>query len=471
MTKKLLSTVAIILSLNLTACTTFDLRSDQSPSAARAISDQNAKLEAPASWVFGTETDQEIAADWSSILTDPLLKSYIDIALASNPSLQASAEAVARSEALLRQARSSLVPSLGASLGVNGGGALEGDEFSTGYSAGLDASWEADLWGGIGAGVLASGYDLESTRATFEGARQALIAAVARAYILNIEAELLVSLTEQTLLAQEETLRIVNIRYELGAASRREVVLAQSDTASARDDVVVAQSNQLDTAMGLQVLLGQYPNGDIDVAPEFPSMTTGYLTGTPAEVLRRRPDVIGAELDVLSAFQATRATRADKWPSLSLSGGLDNNSGNLGDLLDPASVAYSLGARLVAALFDGGLNNARIDAASAVQRQTIGSYGQSVLDAYLDIETALKNIKIIGQRDEYVSLSAESASETLRLAEVQYKEGAIDLLDVLTFRQRSFAAERTKIGLQRQAIEARIALYLALGGAGFEVSN
>ncbi len=467
MTKTFFATTMVALSLNLGACATLDI----GPSPVQSLSAETSALDTPASWVFGDQTDGQIAAAWSDLIADPLLESYIETALRNNPSLRASQENVARSEAFLRQARSSLLPTVGYNGGASGGGALEGNSFSDSYTAGVNASWEADIWGDIKAGVLGSTYDLQSSKAAYESARQALIAAVARAYIVIIESEYLIELSEQTLAAQEETLRIVQVRYELGAASRREVVLAESDTASARDGLIVIQSARRDAAMAMQILLGQYPNGDVDISPDFPSIAQSLSSGTPADILRRRPDIIASEMDVLSAFQSTRIARTGNWPGLTLSGGIDTGTGNLGNILDPVSIAYSLGARLAGTIFDGGLNDARIEAATADQRQALANYGQSVLDAYFDVESALENIRTLETREPFVAKSADAARETLALSEIQYKEGAIDLIDVLTFRQRSFQADQTEITLQRQIIDARIALYLALGGAGFDRSN
>lgn len=461
MIKPLASASFLALMLSLNACTSFDL----GPTGEAAISQEAAALDAPASWVFGPKTDGEIAANWSSVLNDPRLDELIDLALKNNISLRSSAENIARSEAFLQQSRSNLVPSLSADFGPQVGGALEGNNFFDSYSGGLSASWEADLWGGIRAGVLASGYDLASTRATFESARQALIAAVARSYSLVIEAEFQLGLSEKTLRSQEETLRIVNVRYDLGAASRREVVLAESDVAGARDNLVVTQNSKTDSIQALQILLGSYPTGELAVAPDFPEFSSPLSTGTPETLLRRRPDILSAEYDVLSAFQERRSTKADTWPRLSISGGVNTGSANIGDLLNPTSIAYSLGARLADTLFDGGFTEARIEIANTNQRQALAVYGQAVLDAYFDVETALNTIETLNERRIFVRQSAESARETLALGEIQYKEGAIDLIDVLTFRQRSFVADRTQITLERQIIEARIALYLALGGA------
>ena len=455
------------LALSLSACSTFDLGSASSD----ALNSEIAALSAPASWVLGSQADGELAQRWADVVSDPLLDEYIERALQNNPSLRASAENVSRSEAIVNQAKSARLPLIGADAATNAGGALEGRSLSDSYSAGLSANWEADLWGGIDAGILGSEYDLEATRAVYENARQALIAAVARAYVAVIEADLLIALSEQTLAAQLETYRIVNVRYELGAASRRELVLAESDVESARDNLVITKANKRTSALSLEALLGEYPNADIAVASNFPDLSPLFETGTPTEMLRRRPDVVASEFAVLTAFQATRGARADGWPSLTLSGGLDTGSGNITDLLDPVSIFYALGAQLADVLFDGGLTDARIAAVSASQRQALSNYGQTALDAYFDVETALNDIRTLSERAPHITRNAETARETLRLSEIQYKEGAVDLLDVLTFRQRSFQADSAEITLRGQIIDARIALYLALGGTANSSSS
>ena len=158
-------------------------------------------------------------------------------------------------------------------------------------------------------------------------------------------------------------------------------------------------------------------------------------------------------------------TKASRWPSLSLSGGISSATTEIGDVLDPAALALSLGLRLADTLFDGGLTDARIEAAEASGQIALANYGSAVLDAYADVEGRLDDVETLRNRSAFVETAAANARETLQLAEIQYKEGAIDLLDVLTFRQRSFQADRTLLSLRRSEIESRITLYLALGGA------
>lgn len=137
MTKILLTTTMMALSLNLGACASLNI----GISPTESLREESNALEAPASWVFGDQTDGQIAAAWSDLISDSVLDSYIETALRNNLSLRASQENVARADALLRQARSSFLPSIGYSTSANGGGALEGDSFSDNYSAGVNASW------------------------------------------------------------------------------------------------------------------------------------------------------------------------------------------------------------------------------------------------------------------------------------------------------------------------------------------
>jgi len=203
----------------------------------------------------------------------------------------------------------------------------------------------------------------------------------------------------------------------------------------------------------------------MNVPDALPGVVDVVLAGQPADLLRRRPDVLSAEAGVRAAFASTDVTRASRWPSLSLSGGVSSATSDLADMIDPATLAVSLGLRLAGALFDGGLTDARIAAAEANGQIALANYGTAVLDAFADVEGRLDDVETLRNRATFVETAAENARETLQLAEIQYKEGAIDLLDVLTFRQRSFQADRTLLSLRRSEIESRITLYLALGGA------
>lgn len=428
-----------------------------------ALAGELTAMTSPDAWVFGSASDAAVADDWASVILDPALLVLIDEALANSPSLRATEESLARSSAFLKQAQSSLYPSLDASISANGASPLEDFEFNESYSGSLSTSWEVDLWGSIDANIAAARFDLVGAEAFYANARQSLISAVAQSYIATIEAKLQRDLTAATLDALLETLRIVQVRRDSGFSSERELVLAKSDVASARDSLEVAEASVRIATRGLELLLGRYPNATLEIPTLFPAIADDVESGLPASLLHRRPDILVAEYDVRAAFADEHVTR--EGPSLVLSGGLSTSAARFEDLFDPAELALSIGARLAENLFDGGFDDARIAAAEATTRQTLANYGNTVLGAYGDVEDRLDALSVADARSVHVLDAAEAAKETLRLAEIQYREGAVDLLDVLTFRQRSFQADRSYISIQRAQLDARLSLFLALGGA------
>lgn len=460
MNKRLLSLYGVmVLASALPACVSLEATKHVD----QLLIDEAARFKAPPSWAFPTDVDDAIAADWSIAFSDPRLSALIDEAFANNPSIIASAESVARAQALLRQSRSEQFPTLSASLSGSGADPLDARSATDGYAGSLQANWEADLWGRISARVLASNFDLAASEQIHRGARQALAANVARAYLGTIETQLQLELAQSTTRALEQILRIVTVRYDGGAASRREVVLAESDLASARDTEAVAKANTRAAARFLQVLLGRYADADFEPPEAFPTFVADVNPGRPADILRRRPDVAAAEFDVRAAFADIDAAYAARWPRLTLSGDLTSLSDTIGGVFDGPSAAFGIGARLADTLFDGGLTRSQIEAAEAAGRQALAFYGQTVLDAFAEVEGRLDDIATLSERRTFIANGASAARETLRLAEIQYDEGAIDLLDVLTFRQRSFQAERALLAIQRQELESRIALLLAVG--------
>ncbi|VAV99258.1 RND efflux system, outer membrane lipoprotein, NodT family, partial [hydrothermal vent metagenome] len=357
---------------------------------------------ASSDWLTDGAVDAAIAKDWSVILQDQTMLALIDEALAYNPSLRSSAERVARSKAILRQSRSSFFPRLDVDASGNARTPLENSGFVDRYSGGLNASWEVDIWGRIRAGIVASQFDLASSKAFYRNAREALIAETARSYVAVIEAKKQRALNQETLSALQGTLRIVDIRHKLGAASRRETVLALSDVASANDSLEVADANVRATSRALEVLLGRYPTASIIVPDIFPDINPAIAAGRPADILRRRPDIRLAENAVQSAFAGVDVQVRTNWPRLTLSSDLSGAGANFGDLFDPASLAFSVGLRLADNLFDGGLTKGRIEVAKSDGRQALAVYGQTVLDAFAEVESQLDAAMVLDRRRNFV---------------------------------------------------------------------
>lgn len=435
-----------------------------SPTSKVMNTQMRTQMPPPQSWSQDAVA-QFFGGHWLDDFADAKLTALVGEALNANRDLQIAAENVARAKALLGQSRAALLPSLDVSASANESGALGGGTASrTALRAGLGASWEADIWGKLSAGKAAASADLLGTDARYQAARLSLATQVARAYFLAIESKLQSELSASTLTAQEETLKIVQARKKAGFSARQDLVLALSDVASARDNLTAAKNAHRNALRALQLLLWRYPDADIALKENLPDHAQPVPAGTPEALLERRPDIQAARADVLSTFAQTARTKADRWPSLNLSGDLNAAGQNLNTLFDGPNLALNLGVRLAAPLFDGGLRKGRIDAAKASQRQSLARYGQSVLNAFFEVEGGLDRWRTFQERGQYLIEAEDAANETLRLAQLRYAAGQSDLLDVLTLRQRAFSASRARISNQRTRLDARLDLYLALGG-------
>lgn len=406
----------------------------------------------------------EVQVGWLESFDDPTLLQLVEEAQAHNKDLQATAANVDRARALAVQAGAALGPSVGLSAGGSRSGDAAGGDRSTALNVGVEMSWEIDLWGRIRAGARAATASVEATEADFRFAQYSLAAGVAKAYFVAIEAGHQQGVSEQTVADLEETLRIVELRYENGMVSSQDVALARSDLASARERLVTVQGSRRDALRGLEILLGRYPKAELEVAKVLPPVPSLPPVGLPSQILERRPDLIAAERRVASAFDAVDQARAARLPSISLTGGIGGASNALSTLLDPANLAWSAGTSLLAPLFDGGARRAQVEVATADQEQALAAYGQAALEAFRDVETSLDSGTVLAQRRKELAVALKEAEEAFRVVELRYKEGATDLLEVLSVQQRVFSAETNLVSLHRQSLTQRVDLHLALGG-------
>lgn len=458
--KLLLKSTALTSFLILSGCSTI-----HPTQIFNSIKQEAAIFNAPANWAGTSGNDQVVRQSWAEIVSDEALLEIVDEALRNNPSQHRAALAIKRSEALVKQARSALLPTLDAQTSPSFSTPLKKASFTDFYGSSLTASWEADIWGRNGSNIASREFDALAAKALYRNARQSLTASVMRSYAIAIEAGRQTVLARETVEDRKATLSVVQKRFEYGTVSKRSLVLAQSDLYLAQDSLQIAQAAEIAAIQGLQVLIGRYPSGKMDVPQNIPQAVTVVSTGQPANILRRRADIVQAEYGVRAAYAIENVTVKGTWPSLSLSSNLSSSVSDILKILDPTDLAFSLGGSLADNLFDGGLSEARIDEATTLRKIALKDYGQSVLNAFADVEGRLNDLNLIDQRYENGVKTVEAAKETLQLAEIQYREGTLDLLDVITFKQRSLQAERTLLTLERQKFESRIALYLALGGS------
>jgi NodT family efflux transporter outer membrane factor (OMF) lipoprotein len=428
----------------------------------------------PADWTIAPMSGDAaaIVADYS-VFQDAALTALVQEALENNRTLRAAQENVAQAQALLKQTRSGLWPSLRAAVGVSAtdrdaNPPIPGSSFSDEtYSFTAQGALNLDLMGDVSTSIRASAAGLRSTEATYELARRQLAAQVARTYFLAIEQKLQLDLDRRTLERAQATYRITQTRFEAGSVARDELVLGESALASAEDAVIATEASTRQAARALEVLLGRFPQNKLDVAGALPDSPVAPPLGLPELTIRARPDVVSAEYDVIQAFGNARVARLSRWPQLDANLGLSLQNAtvnNTTDLFDLDGVAYTIGATLAQTIFDGGLIGGRIDAAEARKRAALQQYGQTVIDAYAGILNALDQFATLESRTRSLQTASDAARETLRLSELRYDEGSQSLLDLINVRDRADAAEAQLIATRRAKLEQWIVLHQALGG-------
>lgn len=415
----------------------------------------------PAEWSSPAQDTGAVDDGWLESFNDPQLDALVDEALSyQNPNMRILAAQVDRAVAQARLAGSALKPtvSLGADLsGTSGDTPVSGDSGAVGVAA----TWEWDVWGRVRAGASAADESLRATVADFEFARQSLVANVAKAWYLATELKLQTQLARDSVEILSRLVELVEKKYEVGQVSMQDVHLARAELSSAEDALRQAVGGQQQAERALELLLGRYPAAAIQTRDELIPVPPPVPVGLPSALIERRPDLIAAERRVAAAFFLTEQARLAKLPRFTLSAGVGGSS-DLGDAIG------DLAAGLYAPLFTGGALQAQLDSATAEQEAAIAAYGNTVLSAFEEVETALVNEGLLQERGGFLQRAQDENLKAYELAKVQYDVGKIDLLSVLQMQSRWLGSRIGVVRIKNERLAQRINLHLALGGS-FEI--
>jgi Outer membrane protein len=225
---------------------------------------------------------------------------------------------------------------------------------------------------------------------------------------------------------------------------------------------LIWQRAQFENAIA--VLTGQAPSGfslaETTTVPALPQIPLSL----PSQLLERRPDIASAERSIIAANANIGVAKAAYYPdfSLSLQGGY--SSSQYQDWISVPNRFWSVGPKVSLPLFDGGQRSAEVDRNEAVYDQTVAKYRQTVLDGLREVENYLVQLKVLGDESVVQEQALESARESLRLTNNQYKAGLIAYLDVVVVQATALNTERSVLNLQQSRLIASVKLIAALGG-------
>jgi len=246
------------------------------------------------------------------------------------------------------------------------------------------------------------------------------------------------------------------------------VRLSESEVATARSLEALREEQLERTVRQLEILLGRYPAGEVDSQVGLPVLSSSPAAGLPSQLLQRRPDLRAAELRLLASDERLYEARALLWPDLRLTGSAGRTSSELGDLLDSDFDVWSIGASLFQPIFQGGRLKANVALAEAQLREILELYAGDVLRAFAEVEILLAIEGALATQEAEQRMAAERAEEAYDLAQGRYAAGREEITALLIAQRRAIEAETSLLDVQRRRLDARVDLFLALGG-GFDL--
>ena len=402
-----------------------------------------------------------IERDWWLGYNDPVLDTLVRQGLAANLDIDAATDRLGSAAELLRAERSDLVPSIDAT--AEAGASLTNDSAVT-ASAGLFGIFNPDINGRLAAEVRAAAADYAEAEYLLADQRRIVAAAIATQYIEYRRTGAQLELLEQSTGLQEQTLRIVTLRFEAGLAANLDVRRAAADLAQtrARRGLIEIARNEAQNA--LAILLAQ-PPGAFSVPAraeaEIPDYGLGPPAGVPADLLRRRTDVLAAEAQLAQAAAAIGIERADLRPSLSIPATIGIGDGTLGGLFSDFLVG--IGAALDLPLFDGGRRRAEVAAAELEAQARLAEYAAVFLNALGEVENALVAIEAYQQRSEALSEAIEQSEVALSQSNALYREGLASLFDVLDAQRQLIASRQSLIDSDAALASSHTAFHAGMG--------
>jgi NodT family efflux transporter outer membrane factor (OMF) lipoprotein len=415
--------------------------------------------------------DNATLAQWWQRFDDPLLSSLVTRALLANTSIQGAQAALQQARAFRDITTAGLWPTLGSSASMQR--SRNGDASSNSFRAGLDASWEMDVFGANRQALNASEASALASAASLGDVQVSISAEVALNYIALRSAQVRLLIASSNLASQTETLEITQWRLQAGLVSSLEDHQARAATAQTRAQIPTLQTTVLQTQHALALLSGQAPAALLSVLTEVqpvPQAPAELALLIPTEVLRQRSDVRAAEYQVSVAVAKLSQANAALAPSFKLGGSLGLSALTLGALTDGASVAAAVLAGMSWPVFDGGGARAQVRGQQAALLQADAAYRATLLTALTEVEDALVALRGDRLRLSALQSAAESADTAAVLARQRYGSGLVDFSVVLET-QRSRLASQDGVASTQAAISSdHVRLYKALGG-GWQASD
>lgn len=417
---------------------------------------------------------------WWEQFGDPVLDDLIMTALVNNQDLQVAISRVAEYYASYRVVYANFFPF------VNGQAEYTRTQYSlaqptaftatpaltpglgrifNNYEVFLNLNWEIDIWGQIQAATEAAYAQLLAQVEARRGVVMMVVSSVATTYIKLRALDLQLDISKKTLDSRYESLKLAQYRFELGETSELEVKQAESEVEIAAIQLLNYEKLIPQTENLLSILLGQNPHDILrGLSIDNFNYPLDIPAGIPSDLLARRPDIVQAEDNLVSANAQVLEVWTQFFPQFSLTGLFGSQSDMLKTFLTSPATMWQYGINATMPIFNAGQTMYQVDVARAQRDEALFTYRQVILNAFREVNDALIEVKMDNELVREHRKQVSVLQDYLHLAQLRYDEGEIDYLNVLDAERSLFNAQLDEVQSQADNFIAVVKLYNALGG-------
>jgi multidrug efflux system outer membrane protein len=402
---------------------------------------------------------------WQTVFSDDVLQGLIKEALANNYDMRIAATRILEAGASLGVTRANQLPALSGSFGVQNQRSAAYPGSPTVDSAGLQLSYMVDFWGQYRRATEAARANLVASEFARRLVQTTLIAGIATAYFQLRSLDSQLDFSKQSVVADQESLRINTINFKGGEYALTDVYQSQLLVQQAQLEVITVQQSIEQTENQLSILLGRNPG---PIARGLALVDEPHLSevpaGLPSTILERRPDVRQAEEALVAANANVGVAKAAYFPQIPLTASFGAQSTALTSFLQGPATFWAIGGQIAQPLYQGGRITSQYRLAWAQRDDAELTYKQTVQQAFADVSNGLIGYRQARQYRIKLQEQTKTYEETSRLANLRFKGGATSFLEVLTTQQQYFTSELQTTQAWYTELQNYVELYQALGG-------
>ena len=428
----------------------------------------------PTDWQLEQQYYQTLPTDdkWWDTFNDSTLTTLIRMAVKNNYNVATALKRIRMASKEIGIARSGYYPDISLSAGWTKdrqSGAIAGTPAinESYFSLGASMNWEIDVFGRVYSNVKEKKAAYNVARADYDAVMVSLCANVATAYmqLRTYQEQLRVAL--QHIESQKYVCKITRSRFEADLGDMLDVTQANVVLYETESTLPTLRGNIRTMKNSLALLVGEYP-GSIDQLLEMdeslPSYQQTVSLGVPAELLRRRPDIVEAEMELAEYAAAVGVAKKDFLPTLSITGQIGTSSHNIDGIFGKNSLTYSIAPQLSWTLFEGLSRNYALAEAKLQMEAAIDSYNLTVMTAVEEVDNALVNYSSLLEAIELQKRVVEESKKSMELSFELYRSGLTMFTNVVDGQISWLTNQNTLTEMQGEALAALVKIYQSLGG-------